>query len=131
MGCDALALVEDLDGRAGDAGIDDLADQLGRHRVIVAANLDVIVRRHAGPFPICVREGRHRQRTEGRTINRLQQFVSALAEPAHDLGVDRRHTLADRNVQLCQREEALIAQLGQHEALDNLHGHFDLGLRAA
>lgn len=29
-----------------------------------------------------------------------------------------------------EREEAAVAQPGQHEALDDLHSHFDLGLVA-
>ena len=125
MAGDALALVEYLDRRAGDAGIDNLADQLRWHRVIMAADLDVIIRRDARTLPFGITVSRFRQRAERRTIKRLQQIVAALAEAAHDLGVDGRDAIADRHVQLCQREEALFAQLRQHEPFDNLHRHFD------
>ena len=50
MAGDALAAVEDLDGRVGDARLDDLADQRGRHRIEVAVHLDVVVGRDAAFF---------------------------------------------------------------------------------
>ena len=130
MARDPLALVEDLDRRAGDARLDDLADQLRRHRVVVAGDLDVIVGRDAGPLPFRIAVGRRRQRIERRAIEHLQQLVAALADVAHDLGIDRRYAVTDRGVQLGQREEALVAQLRQHEALDDLHRDLDLRLVA-
>ncbi len=50
MTSDALAFVEDLNGGTGDARVNDLADQLGRHRVIVVADFDVIIRRPRARF---------------------------------------------------------------------------------
>ena len=126
----ALALVEDLDRRAGDARLDDLADQLRGHRVEVIVDLDVIVRRDARPLPFGVSVGLVRQRLQGRPLQRLQQLGAALADAPHDLGVDRRDAVADRSVQLGQREERPIAQLRQNEALDDLHSNLDLGLVA-
>ena len=109
MARNALALVEDLNSRAGDTRLDHLADQLRRHRVIVAGDLDVIIGRGAGPFPFRIAVGRRRQRIERRTVDRLQQLVAVLADAAHDLGVDGRYAVTDRRVQLDQREEAAMA----------------------
>ena len=86
MAGDTLALVEDLDRRGCNARLDDLADQLGRHRVEVIGDLDVIVRRNAGPLPFGIAVGRRRQRAERGAIERLQQLDAALAS--------RRMTLA-------------------------------------
>ncbi|MEQ1731409.1 MAG: hypothetical protein ABL982_23815, partial [Vicinamibacterales bacterium] len=57
MARNTLPLVEHLDSGAGDARLDDLADQLRGHRVKVIADLDVVVRRNTGalPFGIGVR----------------------------------------------------------------------------
>ena len=68
MARDTLALVEDLDRRAGDARLEFLADQLRRHRVIMVGDLDVIIGRDAGPLPFRIAVGRVRQRIERRTI---------------------------------------------------------------
>ena len=75
MARDPLALVEDLDRRAGDARLDDLADQLRGHRVEVVGDLDVIVGRDAGPLPFGIAVGLVRQRLQRRPIERLQQLA--------------------------------------------------------
>ena len=43
MASDALALVEQLDGALGDAGLDLLLQQPVRHRIVVAIDIHVIV----------------------------------------------------------------------------------------
>ena len=96
----------------------------------MVGDLDVIVGRDAGPLPFGIAVGLVRQRIERRTVDRLQQLVAALADAAHDLGVDRRYAVADRRVQFGQREEAAVAQLRQHEALDDLDRDLDLRLVA-
>jgi len=53
-----------------------------------------------------------------------------LTDAAHDLGIDRRYAVTDRRIQLDQREEAAMAQLRQHEALDDLDRDLDLRLIA-
>ncbi len=57
MAGDALTLVEDLNRCVGDAGLDDLADQLRGHRVEVVRDLDVVVGSDAGPLPFGVLVG--------------------------------------------------------------------------
>ena len=54
----------------------------------------------------------------------------ALAELAHDLGIEFGHALPDRGIEIVEREEAPVPQPRQHEALDNLHCHFHLRLVA-
>src|SRR6476620_297691 len=74
--------------------------------------------------------GLRRKGFERRPIDLCKQLVAADAELAHDLGVEVRDSLADRGIELIKREEAAVAQPGQHKALDNLHRHFDLGFVA-
>src|SRR6185295_16997313 len=54
---DAAPLVEDLDRRVGDAGLDLLADQARGYRVVVMVDLDVIVGCDAAllPFGVLIR----------------------------------------------------------------------------
>ena len=127
MARDTLALVEDLDRRAGDAGLDDLADQLRWHRVIMAGDLDVIVGRDTAALPLGVSIGLVRQLLQRRTVDRLQQLPPAPGELLHHLGVDRGNAFADFHVQFVEREEAPVPELGQHKALDNQNGDLDLG----
>ena len=48
---DPLALMEQLDGGAGEAGIDRLAQEPVGRRVVVVVDLDVIVGRHRAALP--------------------------------------------------------------------------------
>jgi hypothetical protein len=64
----------------------------------MAGDLDGIVGRHPRPLPFHVRVGCRRQRLEGRLIELLQQRGAAFADMPHNLGIDRRHALADRGV---------------------------------
>src|SRR5258707_7189397 len=94
------AFVQDLDRRRGEARLDGLTDQPRRYRVIVLVDLDVIIGTNQTllPFGVAVRLGW--KRTKRRPVDRLQQLNAALADLAHDLGVEVVHTLADRGVQL-------------------------------
>lgn len=55
-------------------------------------------------------------------------FGPAGAVGAHDAGVELGDQLADRQVELSQAEEALVAQARQHPALDQQHRLLDLAL---
>src|SRR5436190_3722921 len=125
-----LPPVQNLDRSVGDARLDGRTDQPRWNRVIVLADLDVIVGRdHAlVPFGIAVRLGR--KRIERWPIDRFQQLGPALADLAHHLGVEIAYALPDGGVEFDEREEPPVAQPRQDEALDDLHGDFHLGFVA-
>ena len=106
MAGDAGAAMENLDRGVGDACLDDLADEPRRHRVIVIGDLDVVVGRDPRPLPLGIVIGFGRQGLERRPIDRLEQLAPAVAELAHDLGIEIGDGLADRGVELIEREEA-------------------------
>ena len=93
-------------------------------------DLDVVVGRDPALLPLGILIGRRRKRLERRPIDLCEQLAPADAKLAHDLGVEVGDALADRGIELMEREEAAVAQPRQHEPLDNLHRHFDLGLVA-
>src|SRR6516162_5738000 len=103
---DARAAMENLDRRAGDARLDHLADEPRRRRVIVAGDLDVVVGGDASPLPLGIAIRFGRQWLERWTLDRLQQPAPALSELAHDPVIEIGDTLADRDVELIEREEA-------------------------
>ena len=127
---DPLAAMEHLDGGLRGPRLDHLADQPGRHGVEVPVDLDVIIRRDAGAPPFGILVGLGRQRHQGRPVDGLEELPAAGAELAHQPGVEFIDQLADRHVQLGQREEAPVAQPRQDQALDDQHGDLDLGLVA-
>ncbi len=127
---DARAAMENLDRGAGDTRLDDLADEPRWHRVIVAGDLDVVVGSDARPLPLGIAIRFGRQALERWTLDRLQQLAPALAELAHDLGVEIGDALPDRGVELVEREEAPVAQPRQDESLNDLHRHLRLCLVA-
>ena len=87
MGGDALAGMEDLDGRVGDARLDDLADQPRRHGVEMAMHLDVVVGGDPAAPPFGVVVGIGRQRQQRRPVDRVEELPAAGAELAHQPGV--------------------------------------------
>ncbi len=123
-------LVEQLDGALGDARIDLLTQQAMRHRVVMAVDVDVIVERDAALAPLGVNVGLDRQGGERRPVEFVEQLAPADAEAAHRPAVEIAEQRGDREVQLGQREEALVAQASQDPALDHLHADLDLGLVA-
>ena len=85
---DPLAAMEQLDGAAGRADVDLLADQAVRHRVEEALDLDVIVDADAGEPPFGELVVLARQRCQRRALDGLEEVAAADAEPAHDMIVD-------------------------------------------
>src|SRR6266478_532788 len=125
---DAGAAMEHLDGGFGGPHLDDLADHAGWHRVEVPLNFDMVIRRNAGAPPFGVLIGLGRQRHQGRTIDRIEELAAAGTELAHQTNVELADQDADRDVQLGEREEALIAQPRQDPSLNDENRRLDLGL---
>ena len=97
----------------------------------MAGDLDVVVGRDPAALPFGILVGLGRQRLQRRPLDRLEQLARGSCRRLRiDLGVELRHALADRGVQLGEREEAPVAQPRQHEALDDLHGDLHLRLVA-
>ena len=96
----------------------------------MVGDLDVIVGCDATLLPLGILVRRGRKRLQCWPIDLREQLVAAHSEFAHDLGVEVADARVDRRIEFSEREEAGIAQSRQHEPLDNLHRHFDLGLVA-
>ena len=77
--------------------------------------LDVIVGRDATAAPLGIGVGLRRERLERRAVDRVEELPAARAEPAHQPGVEVAENLAYRLVELAERQEPAIAQLGQDE----------------
>jgi hypothetical protein len=90
-----------------------LADQPVRHRVVVPIDVDVIIETDPAqtPFGIFVRVGR--QRLQRRAVELEEQIAAADAQAPHWSCIEIDDQLADRLVQIGEREEATIAQPGQ------------------
>ena len=93
---DALAPAEQLDRALGDAGVELLADQPVRRRVVMPVNIDglrrVVVEPDPPHPPLGVLVGLGRQVLQRRTVEFGEQVASADAKPAHRPG---EPTLAD------------------------------------
>src|SRR5436309_1923224 len=126
MARNTTAPVQNLDRSVGDARLDGRTDQPRWNRVIVLADLDVIVGRDYALLPFGIAVWLGRKRIERRAINSFQQLGPALADLAHHLGVEIAYAFPDGSVEFDQREEAPVAQPRQDEALDDLHGDFHL-----
>lgn len=94
----------------------------------MAVKIDVIVRRDPALLPFGVLVWLVRERLERWQVERLEECPARGAELAHQPGIELIEQLADRLVQLLQREELPVAQARQDEPLDNQHAVLDLGL---
>ena len=125
---DAAVLVEALHGGRRQTHLDRLAHQLMRDAVVVTVDFDVVIDVDLGARPLGVLVASRRQRLHRRPVERLERARAAAGEllerPLVELGVE----LADRGVQLRQREELAVAQPCEHPALNQehsgLHGSF-------
>ena len=127
---DALALAEQLDGVGGDARVELLADQPMRHRVVMAVDVDVIIEPDPPQPPLGIFVGLGRQRLQRRAVELEEQIAAADAQAAHRAGIEIGDQLADRLVQLGEREETAVPEARQYPALDHQHADLDLGLVA-
>ena len=130
MGRHQLAAVEDLHRLRRDARLHLLAQQPERHRVEVLVDLDVVVEVHPAALPVGIFIGRRRQRLQGGPVDLLIERASGGAPAAHRPVVELIDQLADRLVQLGQREEPPVAQPRQDPALHHLNADLHLRLVA-
>jgi hypothetical protein len=130
MHCNALALAEQLDRVGGDTRIELLADQPVRHRVVMPVDVDVIVEPAPAEAPFGIFIGLARQQLQRRAIELEEQIVAADAQASHRPRVEIGDQLADRLVQLGEREKTVVAQPCQDPALDHQNPDFDLCLVA-
>src|SRR5688572_18501602 len=77
MSSDPPAAVEDLDGAAGQAHVDLLADQGVRHGVKEAGGLDVVVEIDSGKPPLGILVVVARQRSQGWMVDALEGLAPA------------------------------------------------------
>ena len=122
------ALVEALDHPGRDPGLKLDADQLIGNAVVMAADLDVIIERDADPTPLGQLVALGGKGKEGRTVERLVLGTPGAWKLAEAPGVEVLEKLADRGVELPEREEGPVPQPGQNPALGHLDGALDLGL---
>ena len=97
---DALALAEQLDRVLGDAGIELLADQPVRHRVVMPVDIDVVVAPDPARPPFGVLVGLGRKLLQRRAVEFEEQLAPADTEAAHRPRVEIGDQLGDRPVQL-------------------------------
>ena len=94
----------------------------------MAVDLDMVVEPDRALLPLRVDVGRRGQRLQRRPLEVLEQLPAAGAEVAGDAVVERDDQVADRRVQLGEREEPPVAQPRHDPALRHLDGDLDLGL---
>ena len=127
---DALALAEQLDRALGDPGVELLADQPVRHRVVMPVDVDVVVEPDPPRPPFGILVGLGRQLLQRRLVELEKQVAPADAEAAHRPRIEVGDQLPDRPVQLGQRKEAPVPQPRQYPALDHQNGNLNLRLVA-
>ena len=113
----SLAAIEDLDRVRGVADLDLLADQLERHAIDVALDLDVVVDVGAAQLPVRQDVARGRQGPERRPVDLLVEGAAADAQLLHRPVVELVEQDADRGVQRAELEEGLVAEAGEYPPL--------------
>ena len=124
----SLAAIEDLDRVRGVADLDLLADQLERHAVDVALDVDVVVDVDAAPLPVRQDVTRGRQGPQRRAIDLLVQGAAADAQLLHGPVVELVEQDADRRVQRAELEEGLVTETGEYPPLCYEHTILDRSL---
>ena len=127
---DALAAMEDLDRVGGVADLDLLADQLVRHAVDVALDLDVVVDVDAAQLPVREDVARSGQGPQRRAVELLVEGAAADAELLNRPVVQRVEQDADRRVERAELEEGLVAESGEDPPLCHEYAVLDGSLVA-
>ena len=101
-----------------------------RHRVIMPLDFDVVVEADPAFLPFRVKVGFDRQLLERGALDLLEQRTPAGPQMPRHAVVELRDQFPDGGVELGQREEAPIAQLGDDPTSRNLHRNFNFGFIA-
>ncbi len=128
MAGDALAAMEQLDHRRGDARLQHLANQGLRHTVAVALELDVVVDVDLDGLEVRHLVALQRQRQQGRRVDLGEGAGAAARQLLERLVVEPGQQQRHRRVDLVHAGELLVAQPRHDLALDDLHRRFGLGL---
>ena len=99
MGGDALAAMEELDGRRADPRVHDFVDEGIGHGVVVAVELDVVVDVDARHGPLAVDERLGRQRPQRGVIEAFEELTAAGAVEAHGPRVQIGEELGEARVE--------------------------------
>lgn len=125
---DALALVEDLDGRGRGVNFHDPSRQLIGHAIEAVVELDVIVEVNGGLRPLREIEPLHRQRVQRWPVQLQEQALPCAFALLDGPLIEPVQQLADGAVQFGQREELAMTQSGQYLPLGDLHADLYFGI---
>src|ERR1700721_1497886 len=112
MDGDAIAVMENLDRPRGYPRPQRLAQQRMRYRIIMTSDLDMIVETRPALLPFGVDVRRCWKRLQGQSVCRVEQGAPARAQMPRHAVVECYQALPDRRVQLRQREEPAVPELG-------------------
>src|SRR5215510_15926148 len=130
MSCNARSAMEDLDGAHRDPHPHGLAQERVRYGVVMPLDLDVIIEADLARLPFCIDVRLDRQRLKRGPLDLVEQCTPARSQMPRHASIELCGELADGSVDLGEREEALMAQLGDDPSRCNLYCHLDLGFIA-
>ena len=124
---DAPVAMEHLDDLRGVARPHFLTDERKGHRVVVLVDLHVVVEAGAALLPLGELVLLGRKRLECGTLDLFKQATAARPEVAGHASIDLLDQLADRGIELGDREERALAELCGNPARRYLYSNFHLG----
>ena len=128
MGGDALPFKIYLNRACSDPCPQLLLQKLMRHRVVMAANIDMVIKARAALLPFGVNVRVNGQRLQRRAIQAFKQIAAAGTEMAGNLTVELIQQWSDGGVHLIKTKETLVAQPCQNPALGQQNSTLDLCL---
>lgn len=108
--------------------VHEFADEAERRRIPVTVDLDMIVGRDSAALPAGEDVRLDWEFAKLGAVDLGEDFGTAWTEAAHRTGIEFGDEDSDGGIQLCEREEVLIAQPRQDSSLGDLHGDLDLRL---
>lgn len=128
MAGNPAATMEQLDDRDGQAHVDLLARKAVRDRVVVTADVDVIVDADGSYFPFGVLVARCRQGLHGGLVELIEHRLAAAWKFLVWPRVQPHQQGPYAAVQFIEAEEALVAQPGQYPSLRQQYRRFGFRL---